>query len=105
MAKTDRELVAASSTATLTMSMPKGGRTMAPAPRAVSPASRGRAPNRPRMSSTFRDPMRCSTLPTHRNSRALDTAWTAMNAMPTVREAGVLSPAQTRIRPRLPTVE
>ena len=57
------------------------------------------------MSSMSREPMRCSTEPTVRKSRALATAWKISSMMPAHTASGEPTPAHMTMSPRLAMVE
>ena len=59
----------------------------------------------PLMSSISRLPMVCSIVPTHRNSRALVTAWKTRMISAAEYASGEPMPAQATISPRLAMVE
>ena len=69
-------------TAHLLINMPKGARNMPAMPMSIMTATRGMRRIRPDMSSMLRLCSLCSTAPTHRNNRHLDTAWKMISSTP-----------------------
>ena len=93
------------SVAHLDTSMPNGATNMPMMPSIIKRVRCGRRLNSPSMSSMLRLPMRCSTVPTHRNSVDLDTVWKIMRKMAAHTASAVPTPAHALMRPRLAMVE
>ena len=85
--------------------MPNGATNMPMMPSIIRRVSRGRRAKRPSMSSMLRLPIRCSTVPTHRNSSDFDTVWKMMRKMAAHTASEVPTPAHAEMSPRLAMVE
>ena len=93
------------SVAHLEMSIPNGATNIPRMPSIMKRVRRGRRLKRPSMSSMLRLPMRCSTVPTHRNRIDLDTVWKMMRKTAAQAASAMPTPAQAAMRPRFAIVE